>query len=623
MALSKRAVGALLALTLLPLAVAALLTKSEPAGAQGAVPSLTSPNVRAVTSVPGTAAISGVFSRSAPFFYVSGLDAITVLDVTDPRNPRRRGRLPNAVFQNEAVTLGERVGADGQVQRFILVGNDLAQASLDPQGRPIGRVGGRELIVVDVTDPDAPRIRSRTPGSSSAPGVITTSTHTVACMNAACTVAYTAGGEDGQFSIVDLSNLDQPRQVREVRSPATGPGPIGDAGHHWNVDGEGIAWHVGSGGAMAYDISDPLNPVPLNGTDANGTRTPYNDFIHHSSQRPNARAFRPGQPASFENGNVLLVGEEDYAFEGDEVVCERSGSFQTWEVPDLDGARYRSANPQNEPNRGTVRVLDAIQAPAEAGLQGGATPAGGFCSTHWFDFHQSGTVAVAHYQQGLRIVDARNPRDLRQIGFAAGGGTEVWDAYWVPERTETGTTALRRTNLIYTVDAVRGVDVYEVTGLPPDLRLTGDIGSRGTFPAPPARPGPTDPTTGAPGTPTACAPPESTFSRGSRITRRGLTLRGTARGRGCAVRRVRVAVGRKVGSRCRFLRADGRFGRPTSCRRTRYLSARGTTRWTLRRRVRLPRGEYLLWSRAIDSAGNIERKARRRNLLGDRAVRVR
>ena len=51
-----------------------------------------------------------------------------------------------------------------------------------------------------------------------------------------------------------------------------------------------------------------------------------------------------------------------------------------------------------------------------------------------------------------------------------------------------------------------------------------------------------------------------------------------------------------------------------SCLRPRYLSARGTTRWTLRLHRRLPRGKYVVWVRGIDAVGNVERKDRHRNL---------
>ena len=112
----------------------------------------------------------------------------------------------------------------------------------------------------------------------------------------------------------------------------------------------------------------------------------------------------------------------------------------------------------------------------------------------------------------------------------------------------------------------------------------------------------------------SCAKPTSRFTGPRpRIRRTGIRLRGRANGRGCAIRRVRVSIARKAGRKCRFLRADGTFSRARSCRRTSYLTARGTTRWTFERRLRLPRGKYLMWSR-VETTSAIERKARDRNM---------
>jgi hypothetical protein len=108
------------------------------------------------------------------------------------------------------------------------------------------------------------------------------------------------------------------------------------------------------------------------------------------------------------------------------------------------------------------------------------------------------------------------------------------------------------------------------------------------------------------------AAPASQFSRRwTRVSSRGLTLRGSTSDRGCdarghgQVRRVSVALARRTGKGCRFARADGRFGPRTSCVPARYLSARGTTSWRFRFAHRLPKGSYAAWVRAVDAAGNV------------------
>jgi hypothetical protein len=121
----------------------------------------------------------------------------------------------------------------------------------------------------------------------------------------------------------------------------------------------------------------------------------------------------------------------------------------------------------------------------------------------------------------------------------------------------------------------------------------------------------------AQGTPTGrplsagCAratPPRSRIHRRRVSHRRRIRLRGTVKaGRCAAVARVQVAVARRVRHGCRFLDRRGHPGPVTACSRpSTFLTARGTRRWRLSLRGRLPRGRYLAVSRATDSQGRLE-----------------
>ena len=77
----------------------------------------------------------------------------------------------------------------------MLLGVDLVQAAPGQIDRGYNADDGAELVVVDVTNPEDPQIVGR-----SGIGEITQSTHTVACMNPACTVVYTSGGEGSSRS---------------------------------------------------------------------------------------------------------------------------------------------------------------------------------------------------------------------------------------------------------------------------------------------------------------------------------------------------------------------------------------------------------------------------------------
>ena len=115
------------------------------------------------------------------------------------------------------------------------------------------------------------------------------------------------------------------------------------------------------------------------------------------------------------------------------------------------------------------------------------------------------------------------------------------------------------------------------------------------------------------GAPTTCAvgdgtPPVSRLTR-AKITRRGVSLRGTATDSGCEgrVTRVLASVALVKGKRCRFLDARGRLARPSRCGRPRNLPVKGLTPFSLRVKAKLPRGRYRVATQAIDFAGNVER----------------
>ncbi|MCW2806494.1 MAG: hypothetical protein JWQ93_449 [Marmoricola sp.] len=405
------------------------------------IPLIASNNVALASSNPSSAGISGCFLSTKPLFVQSNLDSVRVYDVSSPTRPTLTGVLPSLQFENEAMNCGERKLSDGSIRRFALVGIDLYQASTGDIEHT--NVGGGELMVVDVTDPTKPRIAGRAPGS--------TSTHTLTCVvRTDCTYAYSAGDDStGRFSIFDLRDLDRPV---ELDSDAATAGVQGfaspTAGHKWNFDDAGFGTHTGFKGASMWSTADPRKPKLVTTTGlAGGGEDPkypgWNDFILHNSQRPNAKAFRNGAAPSLANGNVLLVTEEDY----EQTDCSLAGSFQTWWVKRLDGTKD------------AIVPLDKVEL-ADLGTY--PIPVGAFCSSHWFDFHPSGIVAAGFYGGGTQFVDVRNPKDLKSYGHATWGASEVWDSYWMPVYSTSGVMTAKKTNLAYSVDLARGIDVYRV-----------------------------------------------------------------------------------------------------------------------------------------------------------------
>jgi len=440
-----------------------LLTTATPATAHGAsdaaellgsqevgglpAPLITSDNVRPLRNVPGSAGISGCFLQTAPLFVMSSLDSITVYDVRNPEAPTRVGTLPSAQFENEAMNCGERKTKSG-TKRFALIGVDLYQVSPnDPNHVNAG--DGNELVIVDVTNPSTPKIMSRAPG--------TTSTHTVSCIDETdCTYAYSAGGR-GLFSIFDLRNLAKPVELdADPNTPGTQAFRSPTPAHKWNFDAAGYGTHTGFDGSSIFDVSDPRQPRLVTTTGAAGRGEDpaypgYNDFIHHNSFRPNASAFAPFAAPSLANGNVLLITEEDY----EQTDCSQAGSFQTWKVNTLDGS----------PD--AIVPLDKVEL---SDLGNFPSPVGAFCSAHWFSYHPSGIVAIGFYGGGMQLIDVRDPLDIKPYGHAVSGVSEVWDAYWMPVYNKAGRMTNQKTDIVYAVDLVRGLDVFQVD-LPGTSRL--------------------------------------------------------------------------------------------------------------------------------------------------------
>lgn len=400
----------------------------------------TSANVTHVGVLPEAApAISIAFSSDTPHMYVSTLKGLHVYDISDPKDPQRVSVLPLPHYQNEAMTIGERKNAKTPVKKFVVIASGLAAVSKAGY-YDVG--SSRHIIVVDVTDPANPTEIAGMPTD--------TRTHTVSCLTKTCEYAYSDGRTQGEISIIDLRDPHAPKMAGTYKS-------VVPQGHDQDVDDAGIVWHVGGQGAVALDVSNPTKPVPLASTNGRGVgnpdreKNPYNNFILHNSARPNADRFKPNQGPDLSNGNILLATEEDT---GAGRCGPHLGSFSTWLIPSLDAATYKRQNPKLEVGGGRILPLDHWY-PEDAAV-------GQACSAHYFDYNDQGFVAQGWYELGTRILDVRNPNNVKQVGYFFNNAMETWAAYWAPARNKKGKATGRSSNIVYTADAARGVDILEV-----------------------------------------------------------------------------------------------------------------------------------------------------------------
>jgi hypothetical protein len=254
------------------------------------------------------------------------------------------------------------------------------------------------------------------------------------------------------------------------------------------VDEAGYAWVVGGNGTIGFDTrpghygpDNLLTPkvVARTGPDAladgelscdgvNEDGTPeegceddgdtLNDFIHHNSWRPDARRFKSRKDGELKKkgirpGETVLITEEDIWNRASQGTtkggCEYQGSFQTWQVKQLKTTGE---------NESTVKPLDSYTTEFNEFLADqddvegmDLIPTNGFCSSHYFD-ENDGLVATAWYEQGTRLLDVRDPKNIKEVGYFMAPDSVVWASYW--SRTDP--------SVIYVMDHQRGIDVLRV-----------------------------------------------------------------------------------------------------------------------------------------------------------------
>jgi virginiamycin B lyase len=158
------------------------------------------------------------------------------------------------------------------------------------------------------------------------------------------------------------------------------------------------------------------------------------------------------------------------------------------------------------------------------------------------------------------------------------------------------------------------------------LTGTNEIARIGERPVAGPGPGP-GPTPGTGGSAPGETPPGADTAPTSRITapgarvrqpkRKALAVKGTAvDDKGVA--RVHISVVRRAGKRCESLTSAGRWKRYAATRRKcepRFtIAAKGTARWSLQLKRKLPKGAYTVASRATDGAGQTEVKPRAKSV---------
>jgi hypothetical protein len=145
------------------------------------------------------------------------------------------------------------------------------------------------------------------------------------------------------------------------------------------------------------------------------------------------------------DGNVVLLTEEDFS-----EPCDQGGRIVAADITKSLGGEPATGSTPKHPFR--LRPLGAYH---PSRVAEGAAPIAS-CSAHYFELSGS-TLAAAWYGQGLRVIDASNARNLRQVGYFFVTGTDAtanpsslaWDTAW-------------HGDLIYVFDMSRGIEILRL-----------------------------------------------------------------------------------------------------------------------------------------------------------------
>ena len=449
-----------------------------PAGAQ------ISDSLEYVGRVPDSSMIvEGKFDRAAgrDVLVTTGRYGFKTYDVGNPAAPRLLDTFQppevlglNGYWQDEDMDL--------DVRRKLIIGAlDPRHDNVDQASCPgIGTLGSKTrnpgcrsgFYVISYADPE----NLRQVGDF----VELPSGHTASCVEA-CDYVWTGGparrndlaylgpftpGGRGDGRPVWVTNLKDPAH------PETFPKPIDlwrndgltDYSHDVDVDAAGIAWTSGRGGLLGYAtsgkwrdprtgkrrIAKPWDPILVAGGGIqggpNGVAQPQTDFIHNSARPLNGQVRASG----VDDGNIALMTEEDFT-----EPCAQGGRIVAADITDsLGGGPAANSTPEHPFRMTTLSAFHPTQDASDT------TAPINSCSAHYFELSGS-TLAAAWYGQGLRVIDASDARDLRQVGYYYVTGTDPatnpsslsWDTAW-------------HGDLVYLFDMSRGIEILRLKGGP-------------------------------------------------------------------------------------------------------------------------------------------------------------
>jgi hypothetical protein len=222
--------------------------------------------------------------------------------------------------------------------------------------------------------------------------------------------------------IVDVSN---PRKPEIVARPQTITMDCHDISFHVSGDTKlgFCAGAVGTGEVQIWDVTDPLAPTTIGRI--------FNPLIQYSHY---AVASSDGQ----------LLAIDDEAFAAHDCNTGQSPTGRVW--------IYDISNPMVPVPQGSFAAPRGGDGSTNIGTYTGWVPT--WCLSHGLDW-QPGThnLAVTWFTGGVSVLDLSTPTSPTEAAYFQSEDSATYSALWHDGR-------------LYTNDMIRGVDAFEIKGLP-------------------------------------------------------------------------------------------------------------------------------------------------------------
>lgn len=375
--------------------------------------------------------------------YVTGVQSLTIYDVSNPASPTILGRMELPNWENEDVA----VSADG---RTVL----------------ISEFTGTYMHVIRVEDgPNGTLLPQRVGFSPLDNG------HIVSCIDTNCDWVY---GSEG--SIIDLRDKTNPIHLEQGWAAQL---KLPTSGHNIEVltpttcsyDEAGAP--SCPGGVVSADItpitildvSNPTAPVIVAQADPKQmgkSKTAY----QHNNKIPQAGAYLPRvteeeiADPNLRPGELLMSnGETNFT------MTPLGGVGGSVQKPCTDGnGPFATYSAKSWKEGGTLQVVDILRPVSGEYANGDPRVNAMGCSGHWFD-HQDQvdaegnyTVTAAWYEHGTRLIKVNAATGkITQVGFYQPVVGAASQSLWIDDE------------YIYTIDYQRGIDIlrYKPEAIPP------------------------------------------------------------------------------------------------------------------------------------------------------------